>query len=168
MTNSRVFQISLSLPPLASTVTFAESYVENLRNPPPPSPKLTWTDILAEEPFSGQHWEGVYGLPPGSTVEGWETRSDGSTPSLSPSDDFDEYEENGESIALSPPDQVELAAMFQPKITVAKKIDRPAFNYRKEVEDLRARQYWRPEWRMDINLTRPIDPGDNSILGASR
>ena len=38
--------------------------MDRLRNPGKVKAGLTWADILAEEPFEGQHWEGVYGLPP--------------------------------------------------------------------------------------------------------
>lgn len=39
------------------------------------------------------------------------------------------------------------------------------YNYRKDIEDLRARQYWRAEWRIDASIDRPFDLGDPSTLG---
>ncbi|KAH9002214.1 Spc98 family-domain-containing protein [Lactarius hatsudake] len=69
------FLMHLSVPPTQLTVEHAESYLVNSTTPHVASETFDWKNILDEEPFEGQHWEGVYGLPPGSTVEGWETRS---------------------------------------------------------------------------------------------
>jgi gamma-tubulin complex component 5 len=39
------------------------------------------------------------------------------------------------------------------------------YGHRKDVEQLQARQYWRPEWKSDVSLTRAFDIGDASTLG---
>ncbi len=82
-TNSFI-KVLLSVPPTLSTVERAENYLESSRAPRTDPVSISWKNILDEEPFEGQHWEGVYGLPPGSTVEGWETKSLDSTPPYSP------------------------------------------------------------------------------------
>ncbi|KAG6812942.1 hypothetical protein H0H92_015262 [Tricholoma furcatifolium] len=111
--------IELSNPPTSLTEHHASSILYKRSNPSPPPPKLTWASIVAEEPFEGEHWEGVYGLPPGfvkraALPEGfydkekererldWDSRW--STPSLSPlnSDDLEldaDQEEEQRAIA---------------------------------------------------------------------
>lgn len=122
---------------------------------------MTWKDILAEEPFEGQHWEGVFGLPPGSTVEGWEARSNGSTPSLSPWDDDDSLDEDDSRSSFedlrSPVLQAPAAVKSHPVHQVQ--------NHRLHVEELKSAQYWRDDWRIDADVTRPFDLGEPSTLG---
>jgi gamma-tubulin complex component 5 len=43
--------------------------------------------------------------------------------------------------------------------------EKRTYEHRKDVEQMLARQYWRPEWRTDVSLTRPFDLGDASTLG---
>jgi len=120
---------------------------------------------LAEEPFEGQHWEGVYGLPSGSTVEGWEETSDGSTPSLSPWDeDEDDWDDNDsfpytDDPCSSPVPVDQVSSHEQPKLNLP-------YHHRRVVEELQARQYWRDEWRTDADLSRPFNLGDASTLGS--
>ncbi|KAI0053720.1 hypothetical protein FA95DRAFT_1508286 [Auriscalpium vulgare] len=158
--------ILLSLPPSQPTLEHAESHFERLRNPTGVKPSLTWEDILAEEPFEGQHWEGVYGLPPGSTVEGWETRSLDSTPPLSPlplTDDFPRPR------SLSPMESSE-SEELRSSPTWPLEDQTPsngAYSHRTAVEDLKSRQYWRAEWRTDASLHSEFNIGDASSLGPS-
>ncbi|KAG6916475.1 hypothetical protein DXG01_006669 [Tephrocybe rancida] len=99
--------IQLSNPPTNLIEHQASAILYNRSHPPSPPPTLTWASIVAEEPFEGDHWEGVYGLPPGfvrkdetqpkgfydrekeSERLDWDSRW--STPSLSPlnSDDLE-------------------------------------------------------------------------------
>ncbi|KAG1766368.1 Spc98 family-domain-containing protein [Suillus placidus] len=156
----------LSAAPVASTLNHADAYVEAIKHPPEPPPSLTWKDILAEEPFEGQHWEGVYGLPSGSTVEGWEKTSDGSTPSLSPWDDDSNDSDDNDSFPYtedppSSPGPVERVSSYgQPNLSLS-------YHHRRVVEELQARQYWREEWRTDADLSQPFNLGDASTLGPS-
>lgn len=62
-------------------------------DPELPSQPLTWQNILKEEPFQGQHWQGAYGLPMGSTVENWEEEESSEIDGLSLLDDA-EYDED--------------------------------------------------------------------------
>ncbi|KAG1809247.1 Spc98 family-domain-containing protein [Suillus variegatus] len=156
----------LSVAPTASTLKHADAYVDAVKNPPEPPPSLTWKDILAEEPFEGQHWEGAYGLPSGSTVEGWEKMSDGSTPSLSPWDDDSDDLDDSDSFpytedAPSSPGPVERVSSYeQPTLSLS-------YQHRRVVEELQARQYWREEWRTDADLSKSFSLGDASTLGPS-
>ncbi|KAH7887320.1 Spc98 family-domain-containing protein [Phlebopus sp. FC_14] len=148
----------LSSPPARSTVAFAVAY-EDAQSSKPPT--MTWNAILAEEPFEGQHWEGAYGLPPGSTVEGWETRSDGSTPSLSPWDESDSLDENASRSSLDgPPSPVPV-----PLAADKARPSHSAPSHRMDVEELKSRQYWRDDWQVDVDVSRPFDLGDPSTLG---
>ena len=127
---------------------------------------LTWKDILAEEPFEGQHWQGAYGLPPGSTVENWEEESDSSLLSL---DDLDESDGDVSSVDMdrwghrSPSPPSTIPSPLDGKAEKAR--PRPNWNHLDIVETLQARQYWRPEWRSDVPTNRPFDFGDPSTLG---
>ncbi|KAG1717437.1 Spc98 family-domain-containing protein [Suillus paluster] len=140
--------------------------VEAVKNPPEAPPSLTWKDILDEEPFEGQHWEGVYGLPPGSTIEGWEQMSDSSTPSLSPWDeDSDDLDDNDsftytEDPPSSPVPVERISSYGQPNLSLS-------YHHRRVVEELQARQYWREEWRTDADVSQPFNLGDASTLGPS-
>lgn len=125
---------------------------------------MGWKTILDEEPFEGQHWEGVYGLPPGSTVEGWETRSLDSTPPYSPlplgnpSDlspslsSTDSLPSIDEKSSLSQDDSARMATMS-------------SFGHRQLIEDLRRRQYWRTEYQTDAASTSPFAVKNASSLG---
>ena len=126
---------------------------------------MTWNDILSEEPFEGQHWEGVYGLPPGSTVEGWEVHSGGSSPSLSPLDDSDDLDDSLSILDSEESSRVTDFSMPMIQRTAPVPDYEGAYGHRGELEDLQAKQYWRSDWRMDICLTRPFDIGDASTLG---
>lgn len=153
-------KVLLSAAPSNVTLAFAEAY-KDAQPSEPPTP-ITWKEILAEEPFEGQHWEGVYGLPAGSTIEGWETRSDGSTPSLSPWDEDDSADSDG-----TPPSFEDLP----PPVTNTS--EEPHSHYRVHyqqnhlelIERLKARQYWRDGWKIDVDVSRPFDIGDPSTLG---
>jgi gamma-tubulin complex component 5 len=164
----------LSLPATSLTLQFAETYLENINNPPMPPRPLTWQGILAEEPFEGQHWEGVYGLPPGSTVENWESRSNDSSLSLSPWDDVseDQGEDSlsyaGSSRSVSDEDDdasVESDNKLKGQFAATKVVAQP-YSHRDALEELKSRQYWRPEWRINADLSRPFSLGDPSTLGA--
>ncbi|OCH94284.1 hypothetical protein OBBRIDRAFT_163520 [Obba rivulosa] len=155
------FLVLLSEPPTQKTLEYAEQCMEKHLHPKKPAAALTWQAILAEEPFEGQHWQGAYGLPPGSTVESWDTDSGGSTPSLSALDDSDDLED--EMLSLSgtspqgvPPTEEAQEPRIPPRVT---------YSHRREVEDLQARQYWRSEWHTDASTSRPFDIGDASTLG---
>lgn len=158
--------MQLAQPPSKSTLDHASQSLENIRNPPPPPATLTWKDILAEEPFKGEHWEGVYGLAPGSTVEGWETQSIESTPPLSPlgSDEFQDLERSLSS--LESPFRPEPPSPVAPDATVGVlPILHDPYAHRRDVEELQARQHFRVDWRTDASLTAPFDLGDAATLG---
>ncbi|KAI0776168.1 Spc98 family-domain-containing protein [Trametes elegans] len=166
------FLTLLSNPPTPTTLENAQSIIHKIDHPQQSKPTLTWKDILAEEPFEGQHWEGVYGLPRGSTVEGWETKSDGSTPSLSPWDSESDVDEGQSSSELSTVPETAPPPPVAPQRTgesAAGSTRDPlnAYRHRQDVEELQSRQYWRSEWHIDADVDKPFDLGDASTLAPS-
>ncbi len=138
-----------------------------MRNPDKAMAALTWQDILAEEPFEGQHWEGVYGLPSGNVVgsQSWGADSDGSTPSLSPWDDEDDTEQSSSSSEIELTDKVPDHLYEGEPDTRTWGSQVASYNHRYEVEEMQARQYWRPDWRSPAFLHKPFNIGDASTLG---
>lgn len=164
--NHLMLLILLSVPPTTSAVEHADNYLESSRAPRTDPASISWKAILDEEPFEGQHWEGVYGLQPGSTVEGWETRSLDSTPpysplplgnpsdlspSLSSTDSLPSIEENS----------------FQNQDDSARMATMSSFGHRQLIEDLQRRQYWRTEYQTDAASTSSFTVKNASSLGPS-
>lgn len=154
----------LSVPPTQLTVEHAEKYLVKSITPHEESETFSWKSILDEEPFEGQHWEGVYGLPPGSTVEGWETRSLDSTPPFSPLllDDFGVVSPLSSTDSLPASDTVPSIDLNADSVHVSSS---STFGHRQLIEDLQRRQYWRAEWQTDASLTCPFTIKDAPSLG---
>jgi gamma-tubulin complex component 5 len=153
------------------TIEYAHSYVENIKNPPVPQRSLTWKDILADEPFEGQHWQGVFGLEPGS-IRGLESySSEDSSPNLSPLQAEGIFDEDSvSSLEMEQPAEADDQHVDSHPRAVEHRADPnwgSVYAHRRTVEELQLRQYWRPEWRTDASLTRPFDIGDASTLGPS-
>ncbi|KAF8961085.1 hypothetical protein BDZ97DRAFT_1921610 [Flammula alnicola] len=148
--------LALSESPSDGTVEMAKTYLETVTNPPPPPPTLTWADILAEEPFEGEHWEGDR-----AERDEWD-----STPSLSPlnSDDLILDDED---------DSLSSAGYEEPASPISERAATPpepanlpyTYKHRKQFEELRAKQYWRDDWHTDASLVSRFDIGDPSTLG---
>lgn len=184
--------LSLSTTPSALTLQHASFYLENGANLTPPPAPLTWAAILAEEPFEGEHWEGVYGLPPGfvrrsdeeeerhkkggfydrekeSQRLDWDSRW--STPSLSPlnSGDLALDEETDDDVGdiASGPDREQdmpLSALGGGRSTY--KHPPHTYGHRKEFEALQEKQYWRETWKGDGTVEKKVfNMGDVSTLG---
>lgn len=146
----------------------AKSYLESIRNPSPPPPALTWADILAEEPFEGEHWEGVYGFSSGSAHEKIDKDEWDSSPSLSPlnSDDLALDDDDDDSSNYDRPSSSLSEPIFsdpRPKSSQTK----PPYTYqhRKQFEELRTKQYWRDDWHTDASIESRFDIGNPSSLG---
>ncbi|CAA7258523.1 unnamed protein product [Cyclocybe aegerita] len=175
------FLLALSWPPTDGTVEIAKTLLETAANPPPPPPTLTWADILAEEPFEGEHWEGVYGLPtgsvrqePGKKPKDKERDEWDSTPSLSPlnSDDLAlDEEDSGEDSFASDGSYDDQNRATSP-VPVEDEHEKPkeriphcSFEHRKQLEELQKRQYWREDWQTDARVEAKFDLGEPSTLG---
>lgn len=126
---------------------------------------ISWKNILDEEPFEGQHWEGVYGLPPGSTVEGWETRSLDSTPPYSPLPLDDLRDVSPSPSPIESPPTVKVKPSLGQDADSAHMATMSIFGHRQLVEDLQRRQYWRTEWQTDASLTSSLAVKNTSSIG---
>lgn len=156
--------------PSEDTLQYAERFVELTRNPPAPDPGLTWKDILAEEPFEGQHWEGVYGLPSGSVRSEFlqPSGSDDESPPLSPISDADELGALSTDDATEESEasfDVQTPPPYQNAHNSATGLFAQALLLREETESLQRRQYWRGDWRTDADVSRPFDISDAATLG---
>jgi len=146
-------------------VEHAANYLESSRAPHKDPVSISWKDILDEEPFEGQHWEGVYGLLPGSTVEGWESKSLDSTPPYSPLplEDLGDLTPSLSSIDLPLATETELS--LNPDVYSPNMANISSFGHRQLIEDLQRRQYWRTEWQTDASLTPSFAIENASSLG---
>ncbi|KAJ3808307.1 Spc98 family-domain-containing protein [Lentinula aff. lateritia] len=164
------FLLAMSSPPQPSTSTHAALYLDVLDNPPPPaeSEQLTWKKILEEDPYEGDHWVGV-------PDDGDESPNDlDISPSLSPlnSDDLSLDDTNSEHETFPLPDKSPNTVglgLITPIVNTTYKPLYATHAYRQELEGLKLRQYWQPDWRMDseADLQRrgTFDIGDASTLG---
>ncbi|EKM79979.1 hypothetical protein AGABI1DRAFT_72727 [Agaricus bisporus var. burnettii JB137-S8] len=149
--------LSLSQPPTSSTVTNAEIFLDKIKNPRSSTPSLTWKDILADEPFEGDHWEGI--LDPTTTPDDhdWDNSS---TPSLSPMDS--EPEDMEPLSSLEEGDEIEFV---EESSMPGSNIPPHTYTHREEFEELQGMQYWRTEWKGFAQSNNRFDIGDPSTLG---
>ena len=124
---------------------------------------MTWAEILAEEPFEGEHWEGIYD----GHQNDWDT-----TPSLSPLNSDDLALDNDDSLSTSdyevPASSLSKQVEKEPWPSTQAKANVPhTYVHRKAFEDLHARQYWRDGWTSDADPKRIFDLWDPSTLGLS-
>lgn len=131
---------------------------------------MTWKDILAEEPFTGQHWQGAYGLPPDSVVKTWDDSGSESefTPPLSPASHA-QFTTHDDSISLksdTTSDSLETAAKEDDGEVFVDNIER-SLQLRFQLEELQRRQYWRNSWQTDANPSRAFSIANPSTLSES-
>ncbi|KAH9999974.1 hypothetical protein BJV77DRAFT_975603, partial [Russula vinacea] len=165
--NHLMFLILLSVPPTPLAVEHAELYLESSRTPRVDPVSISWKTILDEEPFEGQHWEGIYGLPPGSTVEGWETRSLDSTPPYSPLPLGDPSDLSPSVSSTDSLPSVEAKSSLNQDVDLARMATVSSFGHRQLIEDLQRRQYWRTEWQTDAASASSFAIKNASSLGPS-
>jgi gamma-tubulin complex component 5 len=146
-------------------VEHAENYLESSRAPHKDPVSISWKDILDEEPFEGQHWEGVYGLQPGSTVEGWESKSLDSTPPYSPLPLEDLGDLTSSLSSIDSPLTAEAGLSLNPDVYSLNMANKSSFGHRQLIEDLQRRQYWRTEWQTDASLMPSFAIENASSLG---
>ncbi|KAF9498676.1 hypothetical protein BDN71DRAFT_1443067 [Pleurotus eryngii] len=146
--------IKLAMPPDESSLRYADKYLDRVSNPPA-TPGLTWKDILADEPFEGEHWN-------------YDQSDSGSSPSLSPLDSDDlQFPDDSSSSA---DDLQDAPSPIEPESRTApdESNRRQRFEHRQILEELQKQQYWH-KGRLDIpvDLSRPFDVGDPSTFGPS-
>ena len=164
-------QLYLNRQPAEYTLRFADTYLEERANPQPPPKSLTWADILADEPFEGEHWEGVYGLPPGFVKSSNDVDDDwDSSRSLSPlnSDDLalDEDDSTSSSDYCLPRSPIHIVSEDFQTLSQANEDNAPDPHAQRQLaEELKSRQYWREDWRSDADPWPTFDIGNPSSLG---
>ena len=167
-------KLALSSAPSASTLEYAEAVIHESQNPRRSAPGLTWAEILKEEPFEGQHWEGVYGLPPGG-VANWDDTHDSAY--MSPSSSINIFDEDSQS---------EASSVFGLSSTTHSSEDVPtplplhlrssdfssneehiskSLSLRNDLESLQKKQYWRRDWQIDSEVNSELQLGNPSTLG---
>jgi len=161
-------QLYLNRQPEESTLRFADAYLEERANPQPTPKTLTWADILADDPFEGEHWEGVYGLPPGFVKSSKDEEDWDSSRSLSPlnSDDLALDEDDSTSSSdCNPPHSPTSLVDFQGEPQAKEDNAADPHEQRRVAEELKSRQYWREDWRTDADPWPTFDIGNPSSLG---
>ena len=156
-----------------ATVEIAKSYIDAITNSPLSVPTLTWAEILAHEPFEGEHWEGAYGLLPGSVKLPFQTESHDreewdSTPSLSPLNSDDLALDEDSSISSTDYEEPLLSSSITPSpgLSASAVTKLPhSYQYRRQFEELHGKRYWRDDWYTDAVLRSDFDTGDPSTLG---
>ncbi|KIK67700.1 hypothetical protein GYMLUDRAFT_36439 [Collybiopsis luxurians FD-317 M1] len=193
------FILAMSSAPQPSTLTYASLYMHALENPPDPakSDELIWKQILDEDPYEGDHWVGVPGgipLPRKRQIRDKAIDSDdnndddllddiddiNTSPSLSPlnSDDLalDDTDSDFERESPSNLDKTPSASApnTQPDSSKVHTVHRPVYTtyaYRQELEHLKTKQYWQPDWQMDPEVSQrqqqrgTFNIGEASTLG---
>jgi gamma-tubulin complex component 5 len=118
------------------------------------TPELTWKRIMEEEPFEGEHWEEI----------GVSNRSRRPTPSCgSDSDSGDFQSRRSEDSTLSTLSHESFSP--HPNVTPLTQPINEALRNRMTVEDLQSKQYWRADWRGDVNLDASFRIADPASFG---
>ncbi|KAG9045495.1 hypothetical protein FS837_006237 [Tulasnella sp. UAMH 9824] len=144
------FLLLLANAPNSVTQAAAADILHSIRNPPPPPHVLTWEDILAEEPFEGEHWR-MPPSPSSSSLSSWSdlpsrqqvVDSEGSTSAAE------------DSISLKSPE-------LKPDEAEASDKVEPSDDPQSTLDALRQQQYWTNQSPLKDT---PFNLGDPSTLG---
>jgi gamma-tubulin complex component 5 len=158
--------MELMNPPAPSTLAHADIVLSGERETISKAGKLTWAQIMAEEPFEGEHWEGIFG-----PKTPYNDDSDSLSDELS--SEFDEPPESNGSAPTSP--SVAQDRLLAPVTTLstgalvpyAELFRGSSLEGREVAERLRKQQYWWHEWEADTRWDRPFNLADPSTLAAT-
>jgi gamma-tubulin complex component 5 len=123
---------------------------------------------MEEEPFEGDHWDGIFSKPSSGTI------LHDLSPSLSPSEldsvpdeDLSDSSLSEELITehSSSPKTLHHAVNGMP--SHSEYFRGSSLESREAIESLRSKQNWRPEWRSDADWNRPFNIADPSTLAAA-
>jgi gamma-tubulin complex component 5 len=129
-----------------------------------------WQQIFAEDPLEGEHWK-MPDFGSDSDPDAWADEL--APPQKHPLElalrldrdillpASDSASDSGDTTPSTPE-----PASGAEETDVSRRL-REAYAHRKAVEDLQARQYWRPEWESGLQVRRRFDIGDASTLGPS-
>lgn len=158
----------LSDSPSGLTLQYAEKLLNPQESTSEKNTGPSWNDIIMEEPFTGQHWQGAYGLPDGAVVKSWDDSGSDIdyTPPLSPAShhqfplqDEDVSQSSGDTADETDP---EIESDYDSKSD--RNIER-SLQLRSQLEVLERRQYWRQFWHSGVDTSRAFDISDPSTLG---
>lgn len=163
----KYFKLELASPPLPSTLAHADIVLSGEREHPSRPTKLTWAQIMEEEPFEGDHWDGIFSKP--SMLDG------DTSPSLTPSES-ELVSEDELSEQATPEDLIANQSSLRiPSHLTFGNVPPSQSDYfrgsslqtREAVEKLRSKQNWRVEWQPDAEWNRPFNLADPSTLAAA-
>ncbi|KAG8900546.1 hypothetical protein FRB99_005985 [Tulasnella sp. 403] len=143
------FLLLLSHAPDSPTLEIATKILHAIHNPPELAPQLTWADILAEEPFEGDHW--LTPPSPSSSLSDW-------------SDDLPRKPARGNSPTESS-GSLEFLIDDSPITNDSFDAQHEANARRTLVEELQSQQYWTAKWESPIESSTLFKIGEPSTLG---
>ncbi|EPQ59052.1 hypothetical protein GLOTRDRAFT_70178 [Gloeophyllum trabeum ATCC 11539] len=144
----------LSNPPDAPTLSYASALLDRLDNPHKPTDGLTWAQILAEEPLEGEHWALSADSESDSDLSPWDDDPELLRERASASSAASEYEAYGEDDA-----DVDKGEDKEGERDVELAIPQ-RYDHRDKIEEIQAQQYWRADWKPDLDLDKEFDIGD--------
>lgn len=121
---------------------------------------------MKEEPFEGEHWEGVFS--PGRAYDGDTSPSSASEPDSEAGDDLSHSGDTHDSMtSFSSPSAPLGQILTGPLSTQSDYFRGSSLESRELMERLRERQNWREEWDMGVKWNRPFNIADPSTLAAA-
>jgi gamma-tubulin complex component 5 len=121
---------------------------------------------MKEEPFEGEHWEGVFSS--GVRVDGDTSLSSMSERDSGVEDELSHSGDSDESMtSLSSPPAHLGQVLPSPVPTRSEHFQGSSIESRQLMERLREKQTWREEWSMDVKWNRPFNTADPSTLAAA-
>lgn len=121
---------------------------------------------MKEEPFEGEHWEGVFSA--GNPQDGDTSPSEASERTSEMEDDLSHSgvsEESMSSFSSPPAGLTRVLAGDMP--TQSEYFHGSSMESRQIVERLREKQTWREEFSMDVKWNRPFNSADPSTLASA-
>ncbi|PVF95510.1 hypothetical protein CPB86DRAFT_787976, partial [Serendipita vermifera] len=158
------FLLELATPPVPSTLAHADIVLSGDYEPSSKPGKLTWAQIMEEEPFEGEHWVGIFSPGKG----GPETDSSFSSEPEQESEMGDDrsksdFSENSMTSDTSPA-STPIANILDIQINHFRA---PSLQDREVAETLREDQYWRPAQNNIVQWNRKFYIADPSTLAAT-
>ncbi|CCA70717.1 hypothetical protein PIIN_04651 [Serendipita indica DSM 11827] len=160
------FLMELSNPPMPSTLIHADIVLSSEREMSTRKGGLTWASIMEEEPFEGEHWEGIF------PAKGNQTRGD-DTDSLSSIGSAFNSEPEGSQLDQTEDSETSLSTQeVTSDVHLTIPVQREYFRgsslrSREIVEGLRRKQNWREESTAELPWNRPFNLADPSTFAAT-
>jgi gamma-tubulin complex component 5 len=126
--------------------------------------KLTWAQIMEEEPFEGEHWAGIF--PNGKDAHDTDSSFSSEMEQESEMEDDDSKSDLSENSMTSDTSSTSLptANILDTQINHFRA---PSMENREVAETLREEQYWRPSQTAKLQWNRKFHLADPSTLAAT-